>query len=218
MASKISNALVLECLKEMKEKSKARKFTQTVELQVALKDYDPQKDKRFTGSVRLPNVPRPNMKICIIADQKHQDEAAAAQIPGLDVTSMDNLKKFNKDKKQIKKWAKGYSLLLVTDALVKKVPVVLGPVLSRIGMFPQPVSHAEPIEKKVNDARASIKWQLKKVTNLNVAVGNEEMTEEQLRQNIVMSANFLSSLLKKGWHNINSIHIKTTMGGSVKLL
>lgn len=41
MASKISNALVVECLKEMKEKSKARKFTQTVELQIALKDYDP---------------------------------------------------------------------------------------------------------------------------------------------------------------------------------
>lgn len=218
MASKISNALVLECLKEMKEKSKARKFTQTVELQVALKDYDPQKDKRFTGSVRLPNVPRPNMKICIIADQKHQDEAAAAQIPGLDVTSMDNLKKFNKDKKQIKKWAKGYSLLLVTDALVKKVPVVLGPVLSRIGMFPQPVSHAEPIEKKVNDARASIKWQLKKVTNLNVAIGNEQMTEEQLRQNITMGLNFLASLLKKQWHNLKAINIKTTMGKAVKVL
>ena len=218
MASKISNALVLGCLKDMKEKSKSRKFTQTVELQVALKDYDPQKDKRFTGSVRLPNVPRPNMKICIIADQKHQDEAAAAQIPGLDVTSMDNLKKFNKDKKQIKKWAKGYSLLLVTDALVKKVPVVLGPVLSRIGMFPQPVSHAEPIEKKVNDARASIKWQLKKVTNLNVAIGNETMTDEQLRQNITMGLNFLASLLKKQWHNLKSVNIKTTMGKAVKVL
>jgi len=158
------------------------------------------------------------MKICIIADQKHQDEAAAAQIPGLDVTSMDNLKKFNKDKKQIKKWAKGYSLLLVTDALVKKVPVVLGPVLSRIGMFPQPVSHAEPIEKKVNDARASIKWQLKKVTNLNVAIGNETMTDEQLRQNITMGLNFLASLLKKQWHNLKSVNIKTTMGKAVKVL
>lgn len=218
MSSKISNALVLECINEMKEKSKARKFTQTVELQVALKDYDPAKDKRFTGSVRLPNVPRPNMKICIIADQKHQDEAAGAQIAGLDVTSMDALKKFNKDKKLIKKWAKQYSLLLVTDALVKKVPVVLGPVLNRIGMFPQPVSHAEPLEKKVNDARGTIKWQLKKVTNLNVAIGNEKMTDEQLRANITMGLNFLASLLKKQWHNLKAINIKTTMGKSVKIL
>jgi DNA-binding protein len=34
--------------------AKERKYKQTVEMQVALKDYDPQKDKRFVGSVRLP--------------------------------------------------------------------------------------------------------------------------------------------------------------------
>jgi large subunit ribosomal protein L10Ae len=76
MTSKITNAQVLESIKEMREKTKARKFTQTVELQVSLKDYDPQKDKRFVGQVRLPNIPRPNLKICIIADQKHADEVA----------------------------------------------------------------------------------------------------------------------------------------------
>lgn len=96
--SKITNALVLECIKEMREKTKERKFKQTVELQVALKDYDPQKDKRFVGSVRLPNVPRPNLKICVIADQKHTDEINNNKV-NVDVTNMDALKKFNKDKK-----------------------------------------------------------------------------------------------------------------------
>ena len=196
--SRVTNALVLDCIKEMREKSKARKFTQTVELQIGLKDYDPQKDKRFVGTVRLPNVSRPNLKICLIADQKHADEAAAAGLD-IEVTSLDNLKKFNKDKKLIKKWAKKYSLLLATDTVIKKIPVVLGPVLNRIGMFPQPVSHAEPLVKKVADTRASVKWQLKKVTNLNVAVANEGMNDEEVRQNIVTALNFLTSLLKKGW-------------------
>jgi len=31
---------------------KKRNFTETVELQVALKNYDPQKDKRFSGTVK----------------------------------------------------------------------------------------------------------------------------------------------------------------------
>ena len=66
--SKITNQGVLECITEMRGKTKERKFKQTVELQVALKDYDPQKDKRFAGTVKLPNIPRPNMKICLIAD------------------------------------------------------------------------------------------------------------------------------------------------------
>jgi len=215
--SKITNALVLECIKDMRGKTKERKFKQTVELQVALKDYDPQKDKRFVGTVRLPNVPRPNLKICVICDQKHTDEIEKNKV-AVDVTNMDALKKFNKDKKQIKKWAKKYSILLATDTLVKKIPVVLGPVLNRIGMFPQPVTHNEPIEKKINDVKGSIKWQLKKVTNLNVAVGNETMEDEQLRQNIVMALNFLASLLKKQWHNLKAINIKETMGPAVKIL
>ena len=217
MASKMTNAGVLESIAEMRQASKERKFLQTVELQVSLKDYDPQKDKRFAGSVRLPNVARPGLKICMIADQKHADQAAAAGLD-IDVTSLDNLKKFNKDKKLIKKWAKKYSLLIATDTLVKKIPVVLGPVLNRIGMFPQPVSQNEPLEKKVADIRASVKWQLKKVTNLNVAVANEKMTDEEIRQNIVMAMNFLVSLLKKTWQNVKGVHIKTTMGKSIKLI
>jgi len=217
MASKITNAQVLECIKELKENSKERKFLQTVELQVSLKDYDPQKDKRFVGTVKLPNIPRPNLKICLIADQKHADEAAASGLD-IEVTTLDNLKKFNKDKKLIKKWAKKYSLLLATDSLVKKIPVVLGPVLNRIGRFPAPVTHNEPLLRKIEDVRGSVKWQLKKVTCLNVAAGNEKMTDEELRQNLVMSLNFLASLLKKQWQNIKAVHIKTTMGKSVRVL
>lgn len=52
---------------------------------------------------------------------------------------------------------------------------------------------------------------------MNVAIGNENMSEEQLRQNILMGVNFLASLLKKGWHNLKSVHIKTTMGKPYKL-
>jgi large subunit ribosomal protein L10Ae len=84
-------------------------------------------------------------------------------------------------------------------------------------MFPQVVSHAEDLKSKVDDARASIKFQLKKVTCMAVAIGNEKMSEEQLRQNILMGVNFLASLLKKGWHNLRSVHIKTTMGKPYKL-
>jgi len=199
MASKITNSHVLECITQLRADNKERKFLQTVEIQIALKDYDPQKDKRFVGSVRLPNVPRPNMKICLIADQKHQDEANAAGLEHVDIISLDALKKFNKDKKLIKKWAKKYHILLATNTLIKKIPVVLGPVLNRIGKFPSPITHNEPISKRIQDVRGSVKWQLKKVTNLNVAGGNEKMTDEQLRQNIVMALNFLASLLKKQW-------------------
>lgn len=53
---------------------KKRKFTETIELQIGLKNYDPQKDKRFSGSVKLPHIPRPKMKICMLGDAQHVGE------------------------------------------------------------------------------------------------------------------------------------------------
>ena len=35
-------------------------------LQVGLKNYDPQKDKRFSGTVKLPYMPRPGMKVPLL--------------------------------------------------------------------------------------------------------------------------------------------------------
>jgi large subunit ribosomal protein L10Ae len=198
MTAKINKALIADALKSMRENSKPRKFTQSVELQLALKDYDPQKDKRFVGTVRLPNLPRPNLKICLIADEKHKTEAKEQGID-IDVTDLDTLKKFNKDKKLVKKWAKQYSLLIASDTVLKKIPVVVGPILNRIQMFPTMVNKNSPLILQVQDIRGSVKFQLRKVTNMGCCAGREDMTDEQLVTNLMMCLNFLVSLLKKGW-------------------
>lgn len=135
MSTKLTQAQITEGITTILKEKKQRKFQETVELQIGLKDYDPQKDKRFAGSVRLPYIPRPKQRICIIGDAKHLQIVKEQNI-NVDALDFDALKNFNKDKKLIKKWAKKYAVLLATDTLVKKIPVVLGPILNRIGMFP----------------------------------------------------------------------------------
>ena len=76
---------------------------ETVELQIGLKNYDPQRDKRFSGTIKLKNIPRPKLKICVLGDESHCDEAKANDIPYMDVEA---LKKLNKDKKLVKKLGK----------------------------------------------------------------------------------------------------------------
>lgn len=46
--------MLYECVNEVlnKSKEKKRNFLETVELQIGLKNYDPQKDKRFSGTVK----------------------------------------------------------------------------------------------------------------------------------------------------------------------
>ncbi|KAK7816446.1 hypothetical protein U0070_007863 [Myodes glareolus] len=77
------------------------KFLDTVELQISLKNYEPQKDKRFSGTVRLKSTPRPKFSVCVLGDQQHCDEAKAMDIPHMDIEA---LKKLNKNKKPYRKY------------------------------------------------------------------------------------------------------------------
>ena len=192
-----------------KSKEKPRKFVETIELQIGLKNYDPQKDKRFNGTVNLPVIPRPKLKICMLGDAKHCEEAAGNGIDSMDVEA---LKKLNKNKKLIKKLAKKYHQFLASESVIKQIPRLLGPGLNKAGKFPTLASHNESLESKINDVKSQIKFQLKKVLCLAVAVGHVEMSEKELFINIQMSVNFLVSLLKKNWQNVRSLYIKSTMG------
>merc|ERR1712000_617999 len=153
--SKVPKETLYECVGAVLKHStdKKRKFNETVDLQIGLKNYDPQKDKRFSGTVKLKHVPRPKFKVCLLGDQQHCDQAKSL---GLDCMSVDDLK-------------------------------------------------------------ATIKFQMKKVLCLSVAVGNVAMSEDELVQNIHLAINFLVSLLKKHWQNVRSLYIKSTMGPAQRL-
>lgn len=195
---------------------KKRNFVETVELQIGLKNYDPQRDKRFAGTVKLPNVPRPRMQLCILADAMDVDRAKQLD-EELAFMTVEDLKKLNKNKKLVKKLAQKYDAFLASEALIKQIPRLLGPGLSKAGKFPTPVSHSDDLARKVIDVKSTIKFQLKKVLCLAVAVGHVDMPEDQVMQNAMLAINFLVSLLKKQWQNVGSLHMKSTMGKPQRL-
>lgn len=147
--SKITVAGVRQNVQQLLDYSnneKKRNFLETVELQIGLKNYDPQRDKRLyvfpghlenrvpdvflcsSGTVRLPQVPRPGMSLCIIGDQHDIDRA---KHHGVDAMSTEDLKKLNKNKKLIKKLARKYDAFLASESLVRQIPRLLGPGLSK---------------------------------------------------------------------------------------
>ena len=85
------------------------------------------------------------------------------------------------------------------------------------GKFPTPVSHNEDLSGKITEVKSTIKFQLKKVLCMGVAVGNVEMTEDELIGNILLAINYVVSLLKKGWQNVGSLTIKASMSPPKRL-
>ena len=59
--------------------------------------------------------------------------------------------------------------------------------------FPTPVSHSEDLTNKITEVRSTIKFQLKKVLCLGVAVGHVQMTDDQVLGNVMLSMSFVLS-------------------------
>jgi len=188
---------------------KKRKFVETVELQIALKNYDPSRDTRFSGQFILPFPCKKNMVVCVIGNQHHCDEAGEKKIAFIDA---EGIKGFNKETKPIKKWAKPFDAFIASDSLIRQVPRLLGPYLNKVGKFPTPISDDKPLEEKLDEVTRTVKFQMKKVLCLGVAIGTVDLTEDQIAQNIVVAVNGLVSLLKKGWQNVKVLHLKSSMG------
>jgi large subunit ribosomal protein L10Ae len=70
---------------------------------------------------------------------------------------------------------------------------------------------------RITEVKSTIKFQLKKVLCMGVAVGNVEMSQEALVGNIMLAINYLVSLLKKGWQNVGSLTIKASMSPPKRL-
>lgn len=110
-----------------------------------------------------------------------------------------------------------YDAFLASDTLIKQIPRLLGPGLTKANKFPTLIAPGQELQEAVDSLRATIKFQMKKVMCLNVAVGNVSQAPEDIILNIQLASNFLASLLKKSWQNIKVMYIKTTMGPSVQI-
>jgi len=202
---------IVEKLKEAKEKSKKRKFTQTWDLIINLKNIDLKKpENRFSGNVILPHEIGKDIKICVITDSL----AKKAEELGVKVLRKDDLK--NIDKKEVKRLAKEYDYFLGEVTLMPLIGKTLGPVLGPRGKMPKPFPPTADIEKLIEMGKKSFSVNVK-IPVIQGAVGTENLEEEKVKENIEAVLDFVIKNLPKGERQIKSVYAKLTMGKPVKL-
>ncbi len=211
----INPETVTKAVQEAKKNSKDRKFTQSIDLTINLKELDMTKpENRIDEELVLPHGTGKPVKVGVIAE----GELALQSKNIADVViRKDELKELTKDKKKAKKLANDIDFFVAQIDLMPLIGKSIGPILGPRGKMPKPIPHNAPVKSIVERLKKTMKIKTKDQPVIKVLAGTEEMDSEKLVENIDAILKFVERKLERGQSNMKSIYIKTTMGQSIKL-
>ncbi len=205
----------LEVVTEALGKTPERKFGQTVELAINLKDLDLTVPKnRLEDEVQLPNGRGKPVKVGVFGSPELlQKVRGVADL----VVPANELDDFAKDKKGAKKAANSIDFFLAEAPLMPTIGKRLGVVLGPRGKMPRPVPPGSDPTNLVNALKRSIRVRSKGNRTFHAPVGTQSMKPEQIAQNVDAVLTRIVGKLERGRTNIESVYVKTSMGPAVRL-
>lgn len=211
----VTTEQILKAVGEVKSKSKKRNFIQSIDLAINLKDIDLNKpENRINDEILLPKGRGKKLKVAVIAEG---EMALQAKKVADRVITKEELEELAKNKRLAKKLANDIDFFIAQSDLMTTVGRFLGPILGPRGKIPKPLPAGAPIQPLVERLRKTVRLRTKDKPVIHVAVGTEEMSDEDIAENIEAVLTHLERKLEKGFNNIKSVYLKTTMGPSVKL-
>ena len=198
-----------EALVELR-KEKKRKFVQTLDLIVNLRQFDVRKEALNTF-VAVPNSS--HKKICAFLTKKSKLVDT--------ITELD-FEKY-KETRDIKKLAKKYDMFMAVAPMMGKVATKFGRVLGPMGKMPSP--QAGIITKETDDEVKNMLDKLDKAVRvrnkemaIKLPIGKENMSDAELVQNIESVITGLEGKLPRGKENIKEVLVKFTMTKPIRIM
>jgi large subunit ribosomal protein L1 len=214
----IAEKTTIEAVAKALENSKAqeRKFTQTVDLAILLKNVDLSIPKnRIDEDIILPKGRGKPAKVGVFA----QGEGAARAKNVADVVIQpDEFEGFQKNKRSFKRVVNETTYFLAEAPLMANIGKTLGVVLGPRGKMPRPVPPGSDPSATISNLRDTVKVRSKDKKVFHCVVGVESMKPEDLAENIEAVLKRVESRLEHGRMNVASVYVKTTMGPSVRLV
>lgn len=204
----IEKEKILESLEKLRKEAKKRRFIQSVDLIITLKNLDPKKF-RFSEEVYLPYGSGKKKKIVVFSDVFKTSKAKV-------ITSAE-LKELEGKRKESRKLAKSFDFSLAEPKLMKLIGKILGPFLGPRGKMPKIVVDERQLEALIPRLEKSVRLRSKGSLCLQCSVGNEKMKDEEIAENIISVLNFVVSKLPEGKNNIKKIFVKFTMSSPVEV-
>jgi large subunit ribosomal protein L1 len=207
---------VLDAVKQVREKSEKKKFNQTIELIINLRDIDMKKPEgKIQETIELPHTPGKKAKVCVIAGGELALKAkkAGAEL----VIGSSELEALATDKKRQKQLANNYDIFIAEAPLMPLVGKTLGAILGPRDKMPKPVPPNADVQAQLEKWKKNITIKLRSQPVIQCSIATEDMKDEEIAENVMAIVRRLEGKLKRGLKNITSICLKTTMGPLVKI-
>ncbi|HTW55979.1 MAG TPA: 50S ribosomal protein L1 [Thermoplasmata archaeon] len=202
----------VEVVTEALSKAPERKFSETVELSVNVKDLDLASPKsRVEDDVPLPNGRGKAVRVAVIGSPELCQKVRGIADVVVTAAELDDFAK------GAKKSVAGIDFLLAEAPLMPTIGKRLGVVLGPRGKMPRPVAPGSDPTNLVNALKRSIRVRSKGKRTFHAPVGTRGMKPEQIAQNVDAVLARIVGKLERGRLNIESVYVKTTMGPAVRL-
>jgi large subunit ribosomal protein L1 len=206
---------LLAAIKEVKSNSNDRKFTQSIDLAINLQNIDMKKPEgRIQERIELPHSVGKPLNVCVIATG---ELAMKAKRAGAEVLSRAELEGLVGDKKKQKDIAKKYDLFIAEAPLMVVVGKSLGASLGPRGKMPTPVPPNVDIEEQIKRHQNIVAIRMRGQPVIQCRVGSQDMTDEEIAENVQAVVRRIEGKLKRGIKNFKSVYLKTSMGASIKV-
>ena len=211
---------IIEKIKEARELSTKRKFTQTFDLIINLQNMDLKKptDKVDVGvTLDCPIKPK-KLKIMAIIDHS----ISGAEEIFDKVLYNEELSALKGDMKKIREITHGYDKFVVQMNYMPLFAQVLGRFLGPMGKMPSPklgmvINPKTPLKELYEKIQKTAHLQTKKNLVLQVSIGSEKEKDETIAKNIEHIYEQLVHALPNQQNNLKNIGLKLTMGKLVVL-
>jgi large subunit ribosomal protein L1 len=211
----VTNNQLLELVKRAREGSTQRKFTQSAELTLVLKDIDVKKGFNLNEVVALPHKSSKVPSVCVIASG---DMGSKARKAGIDVVmEPQELDRLGTNKREARKLVRAHDFFLADTNQMASIGRSLGQFLGPKGKMPTPLPYGAPVENIAARFKNSVRVKAKNQLNLSAKIGDEKMDDNQLVENATAIIAAVEKKLPQGDKNIRNAMVKFTMGKTAKL-
>jgi len=213
----VERARILEAVKAAIEKAPERKFSESVDITIKLKNIDMAQPKnRIDETILLPHGTGKTVGIAVLGKG---DITTQAREAGVDlIIGPEEIERLGGEPREARQVAGKYRFFLADTGVMPQVGRFLGPRLGPRGRMPTPIPGGTDIRPMVERLRKSVKVRTKDKKTFHVKVGSTQMPPEQIAENIDAVLKKIEGVLEQGSMNIRSVFVKTTMGPAERLL